>query len=108
MAGTRGLTWGVMVETDVREPAGGGHPGSSGSDGRPGRRWLLVALPLLLLLIQAAWVRQSLVEADRLSPVSVGDTDSYVRLSRLATIDGKLTVYPKISVEQALEICRSA
>ena len=24
-----------------------------------------------------------------------------------ATIDGKLTVYPKISVEQALEICQS-
>lgn len=54
---------------------------------------LLAALPLVLLLVQAACVRNSLVQGDRLRPISVADTDSYVRLSRRSTADSAISHY---------------
>lgn len=54
---------------------------------------MLAALPLVLLLLQAAWVRHTLVEGDRLRPISVSDTASYVRASKLSTVDGALSHY---------------
>lgn len=53
----------------------------------------LAALPLVLLLVQAVWVRHSLVEGGRLRPIPVADTDSYVKLSRYSTVDGAISHY---------------
>ena len=68
-----------------------------GSSARVGRRQAAVLLrrviPLLLLAVQIWWLHDSLVANHEVHAIRVPDTTSYLRLSRMSTVEGALTHY---------------
>ncbi len=55
--------------------------------------WGVRLLPVVLMLLQIVVVHEHLVREERVRPIAVPDTESYIKLSRATTLDGALTHY---------------
>ena len=63
------------------------------ADRRRAAGWALALAPWVLLLGQAVWQHQSLAARGRLEPIRVADTDSYIRVAKMETVEGALSHY---------------